>query len=566
MTPKTTRWTLPRDLRGLRPGRPFPSLVKGAVLGVSLLVAALLVSANSNAAVGRELAAAGGAWREATSATGGARYIGRTRQKSVTFMVSLSSSRRPSCFERWATGAGLLIGWQAGQEWATVTGAPGAVDRDFAVTINDYRAPDGRVFFATPRPAAVPSLACGEVSGVGDIHSAVIPPSMEDVPGSLLDPVDLLRAYDALPLIARGDLGRGRTIVFIETDGYTMADLATFATKMQQCCGAVPGEHPLSHYGYDITNVGGDTAKEEGEAIMDLETAHEIAPEAHLVYVNLLGAGPSTASLAVLFTDAIGSAATHYPGAVFSISLGFCETAGVFWQPADLRALNSAVLSDEERDHVTVFTSSGDTGGLDCTPTYPTNDAGKPPTASFKGVQGPATLPAVTGVGGTVLSTDSNGNYAGEEPWSWPLLSQGSGGGVSQVFAQPSWQTAPGTGGPADYNNHRQVPDVSADADPYSGNLIVQGGQFSGGSGTSLATPIWAGFTTLINQFLTKPVGFFNPILYRLARGSRPYPPFHQVGVGGNDYYAAGPGYNMVTGLGTPDVWNLARDISAVQP
>lgn len=59
------------------------------------------------------------------------------------------------------------------------------------------------------------------------------------------------------------------------------------------------------------------------------------------------------------------------------------------------------------------------------------------------------------------------------------------------------------------------------------------------------------------------PVGFFNPILFHLASSSVPYPPFHDVTLGGNDFYAATPGYDMTTGLGSPDVYNLARDLIA---
>ena len=69
-----------------------------------------------------------------------------------------------------------------------------------------------------------------------------------------------------------------------------------------------------------------------------------------------------------------------------------------------------------------------------------------------------------------------------------------------------------------------------------------------------------------MNQYLTahgdRRAGFVNPLLYRLARGSPPYRPFHEVTAGTNDFYPAGPGYNMVTGLGTPDAWNLVRDLA----
>jgi kumamolisin len=189
-----------------------------------------------------------------------------------------------------------------------------------------------------------------------------------------------------------------------------------------------------------------------------------------------------------------------------------------------------------------------------------------PPQQSFVGVVVPADLPSVTGVGGTSLSTTANGNYVGETTWSEPLLSQGTGGGVSQVFAQPSWQTGSGTG-QYDPTKTRQVPDVSADADPASGATVVIDGQQQTGGGTSQAAPLWAGFTALLDQYLQQHgghrVGFFNQTLYELADGSPQYKPFHDVIVGGNDLYPATSGYDMASGLGSPDVWNLARDLAA---
>jgi kumamolisin len=138
---------------------------------------------------------------------------------------------------------------------------------------------------------------------------------------------------------------------------------------------------------------------------------------------------------------------------------------------------------------------------------------------------------------------------------------------VSVGFARPPWQTGIGTGGQLDQNNGRQIPDVAADADPATGTMIIVGGAIGQGGGTSLATPIWAGFTALIDQYLRSqhrpPVGFFNPLLYGLANGSPSFPPFHDITLGGNTLYPATPGYDMVTGLGSPDVWNLARDLAS---
>lgn len=108
---------------------------------------------------------------------------------------------------------------------------------------------------------------------------------------------------------------------------------------------------------------------------------------------------------------------------------------------------------------------------------------------------------------------------------------------------------------------------MAADADPTTGAAVRFDGRWLGSGGTSLATPVWAAFCALIDEYLRgkgdSPVGFANPLLYQLASAQSPYSPFHQVTLGANDFYPAGPGYNMVTGLGTPDVWDIARDLAA---
>ena len=447
---------------------------------------------------------------------------------------------------RWGVAGRLSVHWPAGQRWATITGAPRDVDRGFHVSIEDYRTSSGSVVFATNGPAAVPTGVCDEVAGVGTIHSFVQPRSLA-VPQGGLSGVDLLRAYDALPLTSRGYNGQGETVVFFEIGGFIPSDLNKFAANE-----GLPG--------YNLTLVGKyNTYSDETE--MDIETVHEIARQAHLVFFNILGVNAS--SDAALFANAFLFAAKHWPAAIFSISLGQCETNTSSFNASDLVALNSTVMSIEAKG-ATVFASSGDSGGLDCTPDA---DDGQPPQSSFIGVSVPASLPAVTGTGGTAITTDAAGNYVGETTWSEPLLSQGTGGGVSRYFPRPSWETGIGTGGQIDTGNHLEVPIVSADSDPNTGNAIVLNGQASMGGGTSLAAPTWAAFTAIMDQYLKahndRPVGFFNPILFHLANSSVPYPPFHDVTLGGNDFYLATPGYDMATGLGSPDVFNLARDLAA---
>jgi subtilase family serine protease len=182
----------------------------------------------------------------------------------------------------------------------------------------------------------------------------------------------------------------------------------------------------------------------------------------------------------------------------------------------------------------------------------------------------PAVSPYVVAVGGTTLTTNVDSTYNTETAWS------GSGGGCTGAFAAPWWQTGTGTapcttaaGSPG-----RTIPDVAANADANTPALVyVQGGIHLIG-GTSLAVPLWAGFAADIDRYLSTngqaQMGFAAPVLYQLATNpathSRDY---HDVTSGSNDPaggtrgYSAGPGYDQVTGWGSPEVDNLGADWTA---
>jgi kumamolisin len=520
--------------------RRTAALRLGAVVALVGSVSAVAMSQPSAASTARVT-------KTALPASSPGTLIGPTHVKAVSFLVLLSARTQPTCLDQWAGSNGLTVKWADGQNWATVSGSPRAVDRDFRVSIDNYRAANGKVVFAANHAATVPTATCGEVAGVGTIHSFT-PPTYVDVRNGGASNVDLLKAYDVSPLTSQGFNGQGETVVFMEGGGFLPSDFTKFASDEN-----LPS--------YNITLIGKNTGFDD-ETTMDMETVHELAPQAHLVFFNL-NAISSATSFADVFAQAITQASKQFPASIISLSLGICETETQAFNSADLQALNSAVMA-AEANGTTVFASSGDSGGLDCTPSA---DDGEAPQSSFVGVSVPAMLPAVTGTGGTALTTDAQGNYVGETTWSEPLLSQGSGGGVSVIAPRPSWQTGVGTGGQLDTGNGRQVPDVSADSDPATGNFIIENGQESEGGGTSLAAPLWAGFTAIMDQYLKAnhdpPVGFFNPTLYHLANSKVPFPPFHDITVGGNDLYNATPGYDMVTGLGSPDVYNLARDLKA---
>ena len=435
-------------------------------------------------------------------------------------------------------------------------GRPRSLGRALGTTIDDYRLPGFGRFYAARSPARVPDVLGGSVSAIGRISSlGRVHPEATPIVG--LGPGGFVDAYDARPLWNAGDLGQGQTIVFFEVDGYSQADLEAYAAHF----GLPSFADPLPHIG----TVG---LKPEGESDMDLEIAHAIAPHARLVYVDVTSFGGTNAPVAAQFAQAFSAADQRYPGAIWSVSLGQCEDV---FSRTDAAMVNQVVAMAESHG-TSAFVASGDSGGLEC---LGINEVD--PSVPAQGIAFPGDLPAVTSVGGTTLRVDSSGAYRGETTWSEPLLSQGSTGGQSTLFEKSVWQRGPGVvsayssdapcrAPPSGYC--REVPDVAADANPTTGAAIRFGGRWLTNGGTSLATPEWAAFMALVDDHLRalgdKPVGFANPLLYELARGSQPYPPFHSVTLGANDLYPATPGYNMVTGLGSPDVWNLARDLGSL--
>lgn len=468
--------------------------------------------------------------------------LGPSRASRADVVLLLRDGARPTELLSWAATHRLAVDWSLGRRWAVLTGAPGRLGPALGVAVHDFRARSGRRFYAsTSQPVLVQALGSAAI-GVGRI-SSYGHPSMDLVPAGGLTPQGLLRAYDAQPLLAAGMTGAGQTVVFFEYDGFARSDLAAFARRFH-----LPPFH--------VTVDGGMAGSPQGESAMDIETVHSVAPGARLVYYNF-----SRPNDAGAYASAFREVAERYPGAVWSLSIGIgCDKA---FSLTDLQVMDQAV-ADAEQHGTTAFVASGDTGGLDCTAP---EDWGHNPTQAGRGVDALASLPSVTSVGGTALSVTGEGRYFGEETWSSPALSQGSGGGPSDVVPRPSWQQGRGVAPFGVYPAYREVPDVAAVADPATATAVIGGGQEVQEGGTSLSAPVWAGFTVLVDQYLEgqgqSPIGFANPLLYRLSNASPPYPPFHDVTVGGNDFYRATPGYDLVTGLGSPDVWNLVRDIRA---
>jgi kumamolisin len=472
--------------------------------------------------------------------------LGPSRAPQASTIIDLSAHANVGLVEQWAHSHGLQLQWYVGKLVAVVSARPAQLGAALRVRIDDFRSPSGQLFFAARTQPTVPRLLSRDIEAIATVTDYKDYSDGYVQPGGL-SPQALLQAYDATPLRAQGINGAGETVVAFEIDGYTQSDLNKFASRYN-----LP---PFNAQGGFSVN-GGEAGPAQGESNMDLETVREIAPAAKIVYYNLAQGATSASTFPELLVAAFTKANRLYPGAVWTLSLGGCEKTVGF---ASLDAENAAAIA-AEANGTSIFAASGDTGGLEC---VNMQDWGTAPQQSDMGVWNPAVLPAVTGVGGTTLSVTTSGAYASESAWYYPVLGLGTSGGTSTYIAQPSWQVGQGLPTPSS-KVPREVPDVSAVGDPLTGNTIYNEGEPATGGGTSLATPIWAGFMALIDEYLEHhgkaPVGFLNPDLYYLADHAQAYPPFHFVTTGGNSVWRNGQGYNQSTGLGTPDVYNLARD------
>ena len=295
-----------------------------------------------------------------------------------------------------------------------------------------------------------------------------------------------------------------------------------------------------------------------GEAALDLEIVHGIAPAATEVVYEFGDAGA--------IPDVVRAIAQASPGVILSSSISEHECELERGATADGAAENQ-VDTAAAAQGMSIFWASGDRGAYMCLNDYPDQDKNANTEIS---VMPDAASTGVTAVGGTTAFLAQNGGYFQESAWGEPIEQWGSGGGVSTEYPRPSWQVAPGV---SSSMTGRGLPDVAANADIISGWDIIGPGQTSSDQaqegpvgGTSAAAPFWAAVTALIDEDLSHKslplVGFANPALYLFAQSPSglPAPAFHDVTLGSNLHYQAGPGWDMATGLGTPDVGALAND------
>jgi subtilase family serine protease len=285
------------------------------------------------------------------------------------------------------------------------------------------------------------------------------------------------------------------------------------------------------------------------EEVQDLEVVHTVAPAATLRVVRLpAGVLDSAATATADMLTGLRLAVSHTDVASIGWSLG-----EHFFTAARVAQMHS-ILRGAAAHHVTVAASSGDNGAV-------SNPYGGTPA---KEVSLPASDPLALSVGGTTLTANPvTGTYLSETTWnggtgSFSVTPGASGGGFSHRYARPAYQD-----GVPGISKMRGVPDVAGDANQQGGLPIVNaiGAQtaIETNSGASAATALWAGLMALADQGAHHDLGLVNPAIYRIARSPSYHEAFHDVTTGNNltlgpvNYgYHAGPGWDPVTGWGSP--------------
>jgi len=391
--------------------------------------------------------------------------------------------------------------------------------------------PQARAQFriATPPPeAATPGAGTPGAAAPGAAAPGAAAPGAgapgAGAPGAGYTPPQLGQAY-AFPT---GTDGTGQSVALVELGGgYAQSDLDTYFT------GLGLGTPTVSAVGVDggVNGAGTDPHGADGEVLLDIEVAGALAPKATLVVYF----APNTDRG---FLDAVATAvhATPTPTAV-SISWGQSEDA---WTAQARTALDQAFI-DAAALGVSVCVASGDNGSSDGA------------TDGAVHVDFPASSPHALACGGTNLQLDAANTPVRETVWNDGAGRGATGGGVSDTFPLPPWQTSVGVPNRAGGGTGRGVPDVAGDADPATGYQVLVDGRRLVIGGTSAVAPLWAALVCRLSQGLGRRLGLLHPALYAHASTGLTPAGFRDITTGSNGAYTAGPGWDPCTGLGAPD-------------
>ncbi len=471
----------------------------------------------------------------------------------------------------WLSSQGFSVDQTArGRHWITFSGTAAQVGTALQTQIHRYSS-NGETHVANSTDPSIPAALAGVISGFTGLNDFGLKPMLMRSTASTpayttgtthyMAPEDFATIYNVAPLYAAGIDGTGQKIAIVGQTDVILSDLRSFRTQFK-----LAAKDPKMVLAGADPGVTGDLV----EADLDLEWAGAVAPNASIIYVYSLD----------VFTSA-QYAIDQNLAPVVSMSYGGCEAAN---QPG-LRT----IAQQANAQGISFVAASGDAGAATCDLSSPSPQASKGLSASF-----PATIPEITAVGGTTFS-EGNGTFWGtkndtssgsalsyipEVAWNDSAMRHdlaATGGGTSVFFTKPVWQSGPGV--PSD--NARDIPDVSLAASPdHDGFLVATQGSFAIIGGTSVGTPTFAAVIALMNQYLvskgTLPqagLGNVNPELYRLAQATTDV--FHDITSGNNAIpceqgspscangflgYNTGPGYDLATGLGSINAYNLATE------
>lgn len=463
----------------------------------------------------------------------------------------------------WLHDAGIATEEPKGA-WTVVRarGTADAVSRLVDAPIGTYRRAGRRgTSYAIERNPSIPaSLApiVRGIAGLNDLPAArLFPPPLAPKrsrvarrgasdtrgPGGGYTPAAIQAAYGVPPLHAPSAGGAGERIAILQFGGgYSPADFATYCETYGLPSGNV-GEVSVSGGRNDFRGRTGDA---DVEVALDMDWVRAAAPNAAIDLYWVPNDDRGWPDFLAILLDlpedrrpTIVSISWGLPEDGFTSSRRYDQTRQLF--------LQCALLG------ITFVCASGDAGASDEIP-------GTPEFDGQRHVDFPASIPEVTAVGGTKLVSTAGGF----EETVWNDGGGATGGGFSRFVRVPPWQEK--ALGRRTSVTGRGVPDVAAVASPDPGLSIRVRKTWGAAGGTSVAAPLWAGFLAQVNAARIvsgRPrLGTANPVLYAAATGAGS--PFRDVTRGDNGYagvsgFAAGKGWDPVTGLGSPDVSRLVR-------
>jgi uncharacterized protein (TIGR03437 family) len=475
----------------------------------------------------------------------------------------------------WLASQGLKVHDVAhGRHWITFSGTAANVGRGFRTEFRHY-VTDGERHFANSTVPSIPEALAEMVAGVEglDDYYPAAPPTLRpyynnSAGAHFLAPDDVATIYNLKPLLDMGFDGTGQTIAIIGNTAMDLGDVRSFRSRFN----LPPNDPKPMLVGPDPGTVSAGV----GEANLDMQWAGAVARNATLIFVY----ARSTST-------AVQYAVDQRVAPVITESFGTCEQATTPFQRPIAQQANA--------EGITWMASTGDVGGAGC-------ERQSRMTVASKGlaVQTPASIPEVTAVGGAEFdegagsywnsANDTNGasarSYIPEMVWNDTSANgylSAATGGASIFYAKPWWQTGPGV--PND--SARDVPDIALSASwSHDAYFMYNNGVAVSNGGTSAAAPSFAGFVAILNQYLmskgaiSQPgLGNINPTLYRLAQSAPSA--FHDIVNGDNIVpcmpgtpncttgsigYTAGPGYDLATGLGSIDAYNLATNWTSGTP